>query len=62
MKDDTSLEDLLKPLSAKVGRQKYTCGGRVLTPSHARMADAKRFAAAKARRAVDADRKKRGTL
>lgn len=62
MKDDTPLEDLLKPLSAKVGRQKFTIGGRELTPSHARMADGKKFQAAQRRRAVDLERKKRGTL
>jgi hypothetical protein len=62
MKDDGPLEDLLKPLSAKVGRQKYTIGGREMKPGHARMADAKKLQAALTRRAVDAERKKRGGL
>lgn len=63
MKDDPRpLDELLKPVSAKTQRPRWTVGGRPMSASHARMADAKKFAAAVERRKRDADRRNRGTL
>ena len=56
------LEDLLKPLSAKVQRPKWTSGGQEMTVSKARMGEANALRARLAQRQVDAERRKRGTL
>lgn len=60
MKDETPpLMDLLKPLSAKVGRQKFSPGGREIT-TRGSSGDGNRLALALKRRAEDQDRRKGG--
>lgn len=56
------LEDLLKPVSAKVQGPKWGSGGRELTPARQRAGEQRAFEAKMKQRQTDADRKRRGTL
>ena len=53
-------EDLFKPLSAKIGRKKFSSGGREMTAGDQRMGDGNRVRNALLRAKKDADRRAKG--
>ncbi len=55
-------EDLFKPLSAKVGRKKFSTGGREQTEGTKRCGEGRKLQQFLQKRATDAARRVKGTL